>query len=412
MYRAPKQSNPLVLKKNSGAYVYFCVTSPSSKPERFIVLDSLRGVAALAVVIWHIMMSLLDVPASSTYQAGANFARLWQISPFYFLMAGREAVIIFFILSGFVLSLPWLKGSEAPYNSYLIKRVCRIYIPYIATVALALLTYSLFASGQIPELSQWFNTSWSRDPTPTDIIQHTLLIGSFANEQYAVVLWSLVHEMRISIIFPFLMIAVLRWRWQAVLLSFLTLSALGTVLDELTAKSTDYPATFHYLVFFIIGALLAKYLQTIVSVWRRLPRAAVLAVLLVAFTLYSYARILGHFIGESNWDRDIEDLLVGLSASLLIAWLLSSRSAQRVMETGPLVFLGRISYSLYLLHPIVLLSLVHTLSGRVNIYVLLAAVVPISIALAALSYRWVEQPAVSLGKRLTAGRVARESRVS
>jgi peptidoglycan/LPS O-acetylase OafA/YrhL len=65
------------------------------------------------------------------------------------------------------------------------------------------------------------------------------------------------------------------------------------------------------------------------------------------------------------------------------------------------MWLGRISYSLYLVHAAVLLSFVHLFYGTVPIAGIWAMTIVTSLALATLSYRYVELPAIALGKRLT-----------
>ena len=72
----------------------------------------------------------------------------------------------------------------------------------------------------------------------------------------------------------------------------------------------------------------------------------------------------------------------------------------RVPDGGPFLrgrlpqFLGRISYSLYLLHAVVLLALAHALNGQVPTGVIIALMWILVLPLAALSQRWVELPAV------------------
>ena len=57
-------------------------------------------------------------------------SRSWWLTetPLAVLRAGREAVDFFFVLSGFVLVLPFLKGPVA-YPDFVFRRVCRIWIP-------------------------------------------------------------------------------------------------------------------------------------------------------------------------------------------------------------------------------------------------------------------------------------------
>ena len=81
------------------------------------------------------------------------------------------------------------------------------------------------------------------------------------------------------------------------------------------------------------------------------------------------------------------------------------------MDWPPLVFLGRISYSLYLLHLLVLFALVRTASPAVSVYWLLPAALVLSIGLAWLSYRAVELPSIRLGRHLASPRPQRYAEV-
>ena len=73
---------------------------------------------------------------------------------------GNAAVFIFFVLSGYVLSLPYLRGTQPGYPCYVIRRVCRIYLPFAAAILLALLLYILAGRSAAPAASQWFNNLW------------------------------------------------------------------------------------------------------------------------------------------------------------------------------------------------------------------------------------------------------------
>jgi len=65
-----------------------------------------------------------------------------------------------------------------------------------------------------------------------------------------------------------------------------------------------------------------------------------------------------------------------------------------------LVWFGKISYSLYLVHLIVLLSLIHALVGQLPLVTIVAIAVPCSLIAAFVTNTWVEQPFNELGKRL------------
>ncbi|WP_158594027.1 acyltransferase family protein [Cohnella faecalis] len=79
--------------------------------ERYEQLDALRGLAALTVLFSHLAMTPANVPPlvhQFLYRA---------YSPFSILIKGHQAVFFFFVLSGFVLSLPLLRGSKLNYTA-------------------------------------------------------------------------------------------------------------------------------------------------------------------------------------------------------------------------------------------------------------------------------------------------------
>src|ERR1700738_3699896 len=101
--------------------------------KRIDILDSLRGLAALSVVFHHCLLVFPIFLAAFYHNPNLNnnLVLILTYSPIHILWAGHEAVILFFVLSGFVLSLPFLNNNTISYHKYIVKRFCRIYIPYI-----------------------------------------------------------------------------------------------------------------------------------------------------------------------------------------------------------------------------------------------------------------------------------------
>ena len=92
---------------------------------RFASLDSLRGIAALGVVITHVLQ--YGFPALALNH-----------TPLRMLVNGRCFVIFFFVLSGFVLSIGLLRtDGMREYPLYLLRRFARIYLPYLAAGLIA-----------------------------------------------------------------------------------------------------------------------------------------------------------------------------------------------------------------------------------------------------------------------------------
>ncbi|MBN2716242.1 MAG: acyltransferase [Deltaproteobacteria bacterium] len=166
-------------------------------------LDALRGLAALSVILWHFVCATYTVPDAGTRSV---------VMSLYVLFQGRAAVILFFILSGFVLSLPFLKEPRPQYGAFALRRVCRIYLPYIALVALAILVRTFVAVKKIPDLSDWFNDYCGAPFSLKTALEHLFLVGNIHIMEYNNAVWSLVHEMRLSLVFPLLFAAVLRMK--------------------------------------------------------------------------------------------------------------------------------------------------------------------------------------------------------
>src|SRR5512138_1450038 len=113
-------------------------------------LDSLRGLAACSVVLCHagnILPAVYDDPQ-----------RLWWLTktPLALLRAGHAAVVFFFILSGYVLVLPFLKGPVS-YPAFAWRRICRIWIPYVIAMTVAIGCALCFHREPVAGLSHWAN---------------------------------------------------------------------------------------------------------------------------------------------------------------------------------------------------------------------------------------------------------------
>ncbi|MBS0451566.1 MAG: acyltransferase [Proteobacteria bacterium] len=84
-------------------------------------LEALRGLAALYVVIHHFVVN-------DEALAGSRISYLFRF--------GQEAVILFFLLSGFVINYSFKSAADKSFRSYFLKRSARIYIPLLMVMAL------------------------------------------------------------------------------------------------------------------------------------------------------------------------------------------------------------------------------------------------------------------------------------
>ncbi|MDR4168506.1 acyltransferase family protein [Bacillus nitratireducens] len=369
---------------------------------RYKELDSLRGIAAIIVLLGHFLALFPILGKKVMYSTfGTYFSILWQ---------GHSAVIIFFVLSGFVLSLPFYKGTEFNYLKYLIKRVCRIYIPYIMILFIAIGIKLVIHSkiGTIPGLVQW--GSWNIEVSFNKVIDHILFLREFNSDAFIMVIWSLVHEMRISIVFPLIIFLLLRVNWKVSIGIAMFLSVIGYLLMKNIPSefnmpvSTNYFITLHYSSMFIIGALLAKNREYLVS---KIINSKVKYILLpLGLLFFSYPRIpfmlLSKLIGEIDYDLYliIIDWYICFGAVLIILSALSSKLFSKLLLIKPVQFIGEISYSLYLVHPIVLLTTVHIFYGKISVPLILLISFLFTMVVSVLCYKFIEIPSIKIGRKL------------
>jgi peptidoglycan/LPS O-acetylase OafA/YrhL len=358
---------------------------------RLVQLDSLRGLAACIVVFCHATNLLPGV-----YD---NPQRLWWLTgtPLLLLREGKAAVIFFFVLSGYVLALPFLKGPVS-YPAFIFRRICRIWIPYVAAMVVAVCCSMWFYRSPVPALSNWAN-----QPIPFPslqlILDHLLLVGTFANQTYNRVVWSLVYEMRISLIFPILVLLLRLGAWWRVLGAASALSIAELVVERLPfcSASEDLPMTLHYAGLFVLGMLLAREMPKLQAFYSRFSSRTKACLWLLALASFGHETWL---LSNSKLQHVplYRDGLTAVGVSLIIIFALSPSRFSRLLEGRIPVFLGKISYSIYLYHAVILLSLAHVFYPRVPLSMVWLGAVVLTVGISWLSYQVIELPSIRLGK--------------
>jgi len=365
---------------------------------RFHELDSLRGVAALTVVLHHFARILPD-----------KLLHFLTRTPLRLLVAGHQAVILFFLLSGFVLTLPYKKKRRLEYGPFLLKRVCRIYLPYLGALAFAVVCDHNF-SRDLPSTSYWVNLTWSEPVTPRLLLQHILFLGNYDWSQFNTAFWSLVYEMRISLFFPFLAIAVLGFRtvWLALLASALSLSAfplatLSSSTLHLVSPSAalDTTLTLHYAAFFLIGSMMAKHLPAINRWYSRLTPISVACLVLASLCVYCISDA-SSIVQRFSIPQDLFDWPVAAGAVMLIVLAINNRPFHTFLSSRAIHYLGERSFSLYLVHGTILFVLIHRFMGQIRMDVFFLLYLATSLLIAEIFYRLIERPAMLLGRHLAA----------
>ena len=177
-------------------------------PSRVGSLDGLRGLAGLTVVVGHVVLLLAgswSVPAiHAARQVTATEGTL-----LYALWNGRGAVLIFFALSGYVLTLPFASPSARFSPGYYVKRWARIGIPYLV-MTIVVMTAAVWLS-RLDSQSLWPAIMFDRPPSIGDVIEWGTLIGLPNVSAFNSVVWTLVVEIRLSMLLPIVIIAYRRF---------------------------------------------------------------------------------------------------------------------------------------------------------------------------------------------------------
>jgi peptidoglycan/LPS O-acetylase OafA/YrhL len=349
--------------------------------ERWSELDGIRGIAACVVVIYHFYLLISNtVPSWMRWTLG--------YTPLYVLISGLEAMLTFFLISGFVLSLPYHRRPDRlDYPGFLIRRIARIYLPYLAGLSLAIAGNAFFHGLKV---NDWFNQTWAGPIDPATVLQHVLFIGNYNYSAFNGAFWTLVFEMRVSLIFPFLCILVIRLGWVRSLVLVLGFLLLSMGLKPLGVPlQTTY--TFRIASIFVAGILLSKFLFTHRESLAQLPRFVRHGIFLASLAVYTFAHLI---------PNPVEEGVVVIGACGIIFSALTEPAFSRILRLRVFQFLGRISYSIYLLHITILYLLVYFFYPRVPLPWLFLPFVVCVLAASVVFFHLVINPSIHIGRRL------------
>ena len=238
--------------------------------KRYHSLDAVRGVASLQVILAHSLVAVpslvwLVFPDNSIKHTGIKF--YLANSPLHFFWCDSQAVKVFFVLSGFVLSLPYFQnGQPTPgYFKFFIKRIIRLLLPCLAIIAISLiLKYFLYHPEAVNSFGAWLRMVWTDHPSPVDFLKMICLTYNFDYIDRS--LWTLPPEIKLSLILPFLIWVHKRLNLTFSILGLFIYVVLWHYFNKHGARTfwSDFPVLF-YLTFFLLGSYLCKYREAIVS---------------------------------------------------------------------------------------------------------------------------------------------------
>jgi peptidoglycan/LPS O-acetylase OafA/YrhL len=309
-----------------------------------------------------------------------------EYSPLSILVTGDGSVRVFFALSGFVLFLALKEATRFQYLPYVVKRFMRLYPPFAAAILASALLYDFVKPQAIPALGYWFNDlSWNAPATRSLIARTLAMTDKQALQGLDIVMWSLVQEVRLSVVFPLIALCVTR-NWRLATIAALLLSIVS-----------------HYAAFFHPSGWLYDPIQTTQYVFLFAGGAALA---LNAQTIRGWLGNASPWLKASLWTAALAvsaipiNVTIAEYGALIIVALCLDPGLDAALSHGFATWLGKISYSLYLVHVPVLLTLVHLFYGKVPLQYILLATALLSVLLAEVGYRTVERPCIDLGRRL------------
>ena len=356
---------------------------------RFVAGDPLRAVAAISVLTGHVYLA-----ARPSMSDGV-------------LTRGGLGVYLFFVLSGYLISRPFVQSfvdaQPAPgFRPYARNRLLRIVPAFWVVAALVLLRVELddrYADGtSLPEALAIFGFGQVFDPDTASVIGWELGPA-----------WSLHSELVFYLFVPlvaFVLAHVVGRRLGrngrlALVLAlagaalFLSLAARGWLPETSVSDRMFYTNAFAFMPGVALAAL-EPFARSVARGWRYawgVAAGALTVGLVVLFMAPDQA-------DSPGWRGAF--IAVGITgvvgAALLLEW--SGRRPWRLLDNRPLHWLGERSYAIYLLHVPVIAELVLLEPGRRwNVAVLWLVTMVLVCLGAALSWRFVEQPFLRLRAR-------------
>ncbi len=344
---------------------------------RFVFLDVLRGVAPVLVIYSHVVALFLDPNDIDTgvvdllNEQARDPLRLEQ-------HMGHLAVVLFFLVSGFIITQV---GTQESHREFAIKRLFRVYPLLIFTVGLtavlSIFNMEVLRTGQHFEITlQSVLTNFSL--ANYLMVPQIILVG---------VAWTLVIEIIFYLIVLSLLAVLRRWTWLAILIELTLVLSTMLLAREFGPNFFLLAINLSFLPVVLLG-------QVTWAVWSgRIP--------LWLGTLFGFACWILYVLADiRNMGRldEAYSSTFALGFAIFIAVLLAEH---RLRPNKYVSYFADRSYSLYLLHGPLAFPVMERLNGVLPLPLVILAGLALTVGATELTFRYIEQPGQRIGRKLS-----------
>ncbi|WP_455844824.1 acyltransferase family protein [Pantoea agglomerans] len=355
-------------------------------------LEGLRGVCCFIVILDHCINEFKpDIRFTGLTEFGGLLRKLVALTPINIIYSGIAPVCIFFILSGFVLSIKFNRtGDYKDITAGVIKRYPRLIFPILGAMIFMYIAFKLLALFTGHNMGLHF----------LNALSEALYYAPFEHVQlknYA--LWTISFEIYGSLI-VFCMLAlfgkhqykmffyVITFMFLFYNSSFYCLFVIGMIFSDLYTKECFKISSVMRFIMFIAGLFFvtSPYQREGVDVYGG---------------MYFYLKLF-----DVSKYTDIYQVMMLIGSILIFSSILNSELSVKILSSKVTQFLGRVSFPLYIIHATILSIisyLLHSYFNEITMQVFLLVVlvtIPFCLIISSLFERYVDVPSIKLANIL------------
>jgi acetyltransferase len=375
------------------------ITSPQKAPDTLAFnpnLHGFRGIAALAVLLFHWGSSIGFFPQARQHMTVTALGSKWDLG--MALDFGWLGVPLFFVLSGYLLTSQLLtrdlNGQSIP--RFWLRRGMRIYPAFWLQLLVLLIAAKLFAF--MPQLT-----------STTDILRHVFLwinLPPWMTAPMNAVWWTLPVELSFYLLLPLLVLIARRIGWLSLLLGAIVLTISWRYGVMSVYAGSNYST--HLAVLDAIPGSLSTFCCGMALAYliasRGVPAGKSRALMLISGIATFYAML--YWLRSNidtywtgHWMLGVWNPIMGVIITGILLSLIRPLRGFKWLGSAPMVWLGNISFGIYLWHYPLLMLLQRTILQEwttpwLNTMALLVTLAGTAV-LASLSYYLLEKPIMS-----------------